>query len=283
MKYIGAHVSAAGGVENAPLNAQKIGANAFALFTRNQRQWNSKPLEESSIEKFQENCRSLGFSADFILPHDSYLINLGSPDPEMLKKSRLAFYDEMKRCEVLGLNYLNFHPGAHLNKMSEQECFELIAESINVTLDQTERVVAVVEVTAGQGSNVGYQFEHIKAIIDLIEPQTRAGVCVDTAHIYAAGYDLTSRGAFEETFQLFNSIIGLDLLKGIHLNDSKKDLGSRVDRHAPLGEGTLGWEPFKWIMTDDRFDNIPIILETPEPERWPQEIEKLKQFAEGEG
>lgn len=281
MKKIGAHVSASGGVENAPLNAAQIGATAFALFTKNQRQWVAKPLTADSIDQFKANCADLGYAADYILPHDSYLINLGTPNPEGLKKSRTAFLDEMQRCEQLGLKYLNFHPGAHLQQFSEADCFEVIAESVNMAIEQTKDVVAVIEVTAGQGSNVGYKFEHLKAIIDMIENKSRVGVCIDTAHIFASGYELCTRDGYEQTFSEFVDIIGLDYLKGIHLNDSKKALGSRVDRHESLGDGELGWHVFEWIMQDRRFDDIPIILETPKPERWPAEIERLKGFAGG--
>jgi deoxyribonuclease-4 len=279
MKRIGAHVSASGGVENAPLNAHDIGATAFALFTKNQRQWHSTPLTDESIEKFKANCEALGYAPEHILPHDSYLINLGNPNEEGLEKSRHAFLDEMQRCEQLGLKLLNFHPGAHLKQYSEERCFEVIAESINLAVDQTVGVIAVIEATAGQGSNVGYTFEHLKAIMDLIDDKSRVGVCIDTAHIFAAGYELRTRDGFEKTWKQFGDIIGFDYLKGIHLNDSKKELGSRVDRHESLGDGFIGWKAFEWMMQDDRFDEIPIVLETPNPEKWPEEIETLKKFA----
>lgn len=279
MKRIGAHVSASGGVEFAPINAHEIGATAFALFTKNQRQWQAKPLTEESIQAFRENCRALGFAAEAILPHDSYLINLGSPENEMLQKSRDAFLDEMKRCEQLGLVLLNFHPGAHLNQMTEQACLQQIAESINLALAQTQGVTAVIENTAGQGSNVGYVFEHLRAVIDQVDDQSRVGVCLDTAHLFAAGYDLRSPAAYEETFRLFDDIIGLRHLRAFHLNDSKKGLNSRVDRHDSLGEGEIGWETFERLMRDQRFDHIPLILETPQPEKWPDEIRTLQEFA----
>ena len=279
MKYIGAHVSASGGVENAPINANEIGATAFALFTRNQRQWKSKPLTEESIAAFKNNCAEFGYAPEHILPHDSYLINLGSPNPEGLQKSRDAFFDEMHRCEQLGLKYLNFHPGAHLKQYSEEECFKVIAESMNIAISQTNSVTAVIEVTAGQGSNVGYKFEHLGKIIDLVDDKNRVGVCIDTAHIFAAGYELRTRQGFEETWRQFDSIIGFDYLRGMHLNDSKKPLASRVDRHHSLGQGEIGLATFEWIMQDSRFDDIPLILETPAPEIWPQEIAMLKGFA----
>lgn len=279
MKYIGAHVSASGGVENAPVNAQNIGATAFAFFTKNQRQWVSPPLTEKSIEKFRANCEKYGFTDSQILPHDSYLINLGSPDEEGLAKSRSAFTDEMTRCEQLSLRYLNFHPGAHLNKISEGECLKIIAESVNIAISKTKNVVAVIENTAGQGSNVGYRFEHLAGIIELIDDKSRVGVCIDTCHAYAGGYDLHTREGYDKTFEDFERIVGFKYLCGMHLNDAKKGLGSRVDRHDSLGAGLLGVDTFRRIMQDSRFDNIPLILETPDETLWAQEIEMLKNFA----
>ena len=277
-KYIGAHVSASGGVENAPLNAREIGATAFALFTKNQRQWVAKPLTAESIDAFKANCREAGYGPHQILPHDSYLINLGNPDIEALNKSKAAFLDEMQRCEQLGLDRLNFHPGGHLNKATDEECIRLIADSVNQVLDQTEGVIAVIENTAGQGSHLGYTFEQIAGIMELINDQSRIGVCIDTCHAFTGGYELRTREAFEETFDQFEKVIGFSFLKGMHLNDSKKDLGSRVDRHDSLGEGYLGLDPFRWIMTDPRFNDIPLILETPDDSKWAEEIRLLKSF-----
>lgn len=279
MKYIGAHVSTEGGVENAPLNAHKIGATAFALFTKNQRQWVSKPLSTENIVKFQENCLEFGYGKGQILPHDSYLINLGHPEPEGLQKSRDAFVDEMMRCQLLGIDRLNFHPGSHLNKTTDEACLFTIAESINLALEQTHGVSAVIENTAGQGSNLGFKFEHIRFIIDHVKDKSRVGVCLDTCHSYAAGYDLKTRQGYEETFRKFEEIIGFKYLMGMHFNDAKKELGSRIDRHESLGNGTLGWEPFEWIMKDPRFDGMPLILETPDEERWAEEIAKLKSYS----
>lgn len=278
VKYIGAHVSASGGVENAPLNARKIGATAFALFTKNQRQWVARPLSDNSIIKFKDNCKKAGYEPFQILPHDSYLINLGNPDAEALAKSRNAFLDEMLRCEQLGLSMLNFHPGGHLNKTGEKESMELIAESINQALSMTSGVTAVIENTAGQGSNLGYTFEQIKYIIDRVDDRSRIGVCIDTCHAFTAGYDLKSRRGFEETFDHFDRVIGFGLLKGMHLNDSRKELGSRVDRHENLGKGLLGLEPFRRILGDSRFDHIPLVLETPDDDLWEKEIKLLKSF-----
>lgn len=278
MKYVGAHVSAAGGVENAPLNAQKIGASAFGLFTKNQRQWQAAPLSETSIRAFRDNCARLGYGRGQILPHDSYLINLGHPGPE-IEKSRAAFLDEMRRCELLGIDRLNFHPGSHLNEISSDECLDRIAESINLTLDRTEGVIAVIENTAGQGSNVGYTFEHLASIIERVGDKSRVGVCIDTCHAFSAGYDLLTPEACDRTFAEFERLVGFRYLKGMHLNDSLKGLSSRVDRHANLGEGVLGWGCFRYIMEDSRFDGIPLILETPDESKWPAEIAELIRMA----
>lgn len=281
MKYIGAHVSAAGGVFNAPLNAVEIGATAFALFTKNQKQWKSSPLTEEVIAKFKENCQKHQFKPGQILPHDSYLINLGHPEIEKLEKSRAAFIDELQRCQQLGLIYLNFHPGSHLKQMSEADCLSRIAESINMALQQVSDVTAVIENTAGQGSNLGYRFEHLAQIIEQVEDKSRVAVCLDTCHTFVSGYDLRGAKACEKTFAEFDQTVGFKYLKGMHINDSKTPFESRVDRHAPLGAGEIGWECFKYIMADDRFDEIPLVLETTKPELWPEEIAELKRLASG--
>ena len=275
MKYVGAHVSASGGVENAPVNAHAIGATAFALFTKNQRQWVSAPLTQTSIKKFRDNCESLGFQPFQILPHDSYLINLGHPIKENLDKSREAFLDEMVRCEQLGLDRLNFHPGSHLGQIDEETCLMNISESINYVLDKTHGVTAVIENTAGQGTNMGYKFEHLRFMIDHVEDKSRVGVCIDTCHAFTSGYDLLSPDGFVESFKHFDEIVGFNYLKGMHLNDSKKDLGTRVDRHDNINIGFLGIAPFARIMSDSRFDNMPLILETPNEELWAEEIKLL--------
>ncbi|MEN8256217.1 MAG: deoxyribonuclease IV, partial [Verrucomicrobiota bacterium] len=262
MKYIGAHVSTSGGVENAPLNAAKIGANAFALFTKNQRQWSAKALTSKNIDAFKKNCADNGFKPEHILPHDSYLINLGHPEVEKLEKSRAAFIDEMQRCEQLGLDRLNFHPGSHLKQVSESECLTTIAESLNIAIDQTKGVMAVIENTAGQGTNLGYRFEHLAEIIDQVEDKSRVGVCLDTCHTFVAGYDLRTAGWCDAVFEEFENIVGFEYLHGMHLNGSKKEIGSRVDRHHSLGKGELGLEVFRYIMDDARFNDTPMILET---------------------
>lgn len=274
--FLGAHVSASGGVENAPINAAAIGANAFALFTKNQRQWVAKPLSGESIEAFKQNCAAHGFEPEFILPHDSYLINLGHPDKVGLEKSRAAFLDEMQRCEQLGLVMLNFHPGSHLNEISEDECLDKIAESINIALDKTTGVMAVIENTAGQGSNVGYRFEHLAHIISKVEDKSRVGVCIDTCHAYTSGYDLVDDAGYVATWKAFDEIVGASYLKAIHLNDSKKPLGSKVDRHDSLGLGLMGEPFFSRFIQDSRFDNMPIVLETPDEDKWAGEIAWLR-------
>lgn len=276
MKYIGAHVSASGGVENAVKNAKEIGATAFALFTKNQRQWLAPELTPSQIEAFKAAMAEAGYTAAQVLPHDSYLINLGHPDEDGLEKSRESFFEEMRRCELLGLDRLNFHPGSHLKRIDDEGSLKRIAESINMSLERTTGVTAVLENTAGQGSNLGFRFEHLAYIIDRIEDKSRVGVCLDTCHTFAAGYDLRTAEACDATFAEFDRIIGFNYLRGMHLNDAMRPLGSRIDRHSPLGDGEIGWECFNYIARDARFDNIPLILETPDEARWAEEIAKLK-------
>ncbi|MBQ7746048.1 MAG: deoxyribonuclease IV, partial [Spirochaetia bacterium] len=233
MKYLGAHVSSSGGLFNAPLNAKAIGANAFAMFTKNQKQWSAKPLTAEEIAQFKAAVSDNGFSPDFILPHDSYLINLGNADPEKRSRSLASFKEEMARASQLGLKYVNFHPGSHLKEITEEECLDLIAASVNQALADpaSGRTMAVAEATAGQGTNVGYKFEHIARIIAGIEDKSRIGVCIDTCHIFAAGYDISTASGFEGVMADFDRIIGIKYLKAMHLNDAKKECGSRVDRH----------------------------------------------------
>ena len=290
MKFVGAHVSASGGVDNAPLNAMAIGAKAFALFTKNQRQWVAKPLETKTIDAFHKNLELSGILPKHVLPHDSYLINLGHPEIEKLEKSRDAFIDELERCRLLGLDKLNFHPGSHLVKISKKDpeyddklmeaelhCLDVIAESMNRAIDATKDsgVKLVIENTAGQGSNLGYKFEHLGYIIDKIEDKSRVGVCLDTCHTFTAGYDLRTREAYDETMGTFDRIVGSQYLMGMHLNDSKPKLGSRVDRHHSLGQGEIGWDAFRFIMNDSRMDDIPLVLETIDESIWAEEIKAL--------
>ncbi|MEL6182802.1 MAG: deoxyribonuclease IV [Myxococcota bacterium] len=279
MKHVGAHVSAAGGVQNAPGNAKALGATAFALFTRNQRRWVSKPLTDAQIAGFKAELSELGVAPEQVLPHDSYLINLGHPTEEGRRKSLTAFVDELHRCAQLGLNRLNFHPGSHLREISEEDCLARVATALDEALDRVQGVVAVIEATAGQGSNVGYRFEHLAAILDQVRDPSRVGVCLDTCHIFAAGYDLRTEEAYTATMEQFDALVGFDRLLGMHLNDSKTELGSRVDRHASLGEGHIGLKAFEMIMADPRMDGIPLILETPNTEHWAEEIAMLKGFA----
>ena len=289
-KFVGAHVSASGGVDNAPLNAMAIGAKAFALFTKNQRQWVAKPLETKTIDAFHVNLEKSGVLPKHILPHDSYLINLGHPEIEKLEKSRDAFIDELERCRILGLDRLNFHPGSHLTKISKKDpeyhdklmqaelgCLDVIAESLNRAIEATQdsNVKLVIENTAGQGSNLGYKFEHLAHIIDKVEDKSRVGVCIDTCHMFTAGYDIRTRETYDETWNSFDKVVGREYLMGMHINDSKPKLGSRVDRHDSLGQGEIGWDAFKFIMNDSRMDDIPLILETIDESIWAQEIRAL--------
>lgn len=276
MKYLGAHVSAAGGADQAVQRAVEIGATAFALFTKNQRQWQGKPLTDEAIAAFKQACRVHGFAPAQILPHDSYLINLGHPEAAGLDKSRAAFIDEMQRCEQLGLTLLNFHPGSHLNKISEADCLSRIAESINLALEATQGVTAVIENTAGQGTNLGWRFEHLASIIEQVDDKRRVGVCIDTCHAFAAGYDLRSAEATRATLDELGSVVGFEYLRGMHLNDAKSDFASRVDRHHSLGQGNIGLAAFTTIMQDARIDGIPMILETIEPDIWAEELNWLR-------
>jgi len=296
MKFVGAHVSASGGVDNAPLNAMKIGAKAFALFTKNQRQWKAKPLEEKMIESFKVNLEKSGILAKHVLPHDSYLINLGHPEVEKLEKSREAFIDELHRCEQLGLVLLNFHPGSHLVKVAKKDpeyvdkimeaelnCLDVIADSLNVAIEATKgmNVKLVIENTAGQGTNLGYKFEHLAHIIDKVEDKSRVGVCLDTCHTFTGGYDLRTREAYDATMDEFERLVGFEYLSAMHINDSKPKLGSRVDRHHSLGEGEIGWDAFRFIMNDERMNDIPLVLETINSDIWNQEIEAMYNMVEG--
>lgn len=280
MKYIGAHVSASGGVYNAPINATKIGAKAFALFTKNQRQWVAKPLDAETITKFKKELERSEILPKHVLPHDSYLINLGHPDTEQRQKSLEAFIDEIKRCEQLGLDRLNFHPGSHLKQISEENCLELISESMNEALRQTSGVTLVVENTAGQGSNLGYKMEHLGYLVNNTIDKERVGVCIDTCHLFVSGYDFRSLKTYQNTMDTFDTIVGFEYLKGMHLNDSKPKLGARVDRHHSIGLGELGIEAFKFIMNDKRIDDIPMVLETIDESIWAQEIELLYSLIE---
>jgi len=277
-KFVGAHVSASGGVFNAVANALSIGAKAFALFTKNQRQWNGKELDSDTIDKFKKALDSSGILPKYVLPHDSYLINLGHPEDDQREKSMDAFLDEVQRCELLGLDRLNFHPGSHLKKISEDECLSKISEAMNITLNKTKGVSLVIENTAGQGSNLGWRFEHLAQIIDKVEDKSRVGVCIDTCHMFSAGYDIRTREAYDKTWSEFDKIIGFKYLMGMHINDSKAKFGSHVDRHHSLGKGEIGLDAFRFIMNDKRMNDIPLILETIDESIWKEEIEMLYSF-----
>lgn len=278
MKYIGAHVSISGGIFNAPINAKQIGADAFAMFTKNQRQWFAPPYSNEEIEQFKVELKKSGILSKNVLPHDSYLINLGNPDNDSRKKSLEAFVDEIKRCELLGLLKLNFHPGHHLNLISEKECLQLIAGSVNAALKLTEGVTLVVENTAGQGSAVGYKFEQLAELISQVEDKSRIGVCIDTCHLFVSGYDIRDKSSYDKTWDEFGNVVGFKYLSALHLNDAKSELGSHVDRHHSIGLGNIGIEAFKMIMQDERMSEMPLILETIEPALWPEEIRLLNSF-----
>lgn len=278
MKYIGTHVSSSGGIFNAPLNASEIGANAYACFTKSQRQWIARPLTQTDINLHTANHAMTKIDKSKVLVHDSYLINLCNNDTEKNTQSLNAFIEEMRRVKELGLELLNFHPGAHLNQYSEADACKKVAENLNCALFKCKKVYPVIETTAGQGTNIGYRFEHLASIIDLIEHKERVKVCIDTCHIFAAGYDIRTKESYEKTMAEFDSIIGFDKLAGMHLNDSKKGLNSRVDRHESLGQGEIGIDAFKFIINDKRIKDIPLILETPNPLIWKDEIAMLRSF-----
>ncbi|MGL5089129.1 MAG: deoxyribonuclease IV [Cetobacterium sp.] len=276
--YLGAHVSIQGGVVNAFKNAIDIGANGFGMFVKNQRRWDAKQYTENEILAFKEAMKKSGILPEQILPHDGYLINLGSPDSEKREKSLNAFIDEMERVNQLGLIYLNTHPGSHLKEISEDECIKLIAESINKAHKVVPNVIVVIENTAGQGSNMGYKFEHLRDIIELVEDKNRVGVCIDTCHTVASGYALSTKEEYDSTMNEFESIVGFKYLKGVHLNDSMFGVGSKKDRHHSIGEGTIGLDFFKRFMNDHRFRNIPIVMETIDETIWKKELDLLRSF-----
>ncbi len=272
MKYIGAHVSVGGGIENAPIRAHEIGAGAFALFPGFSSRWNSPMPKPDAIAKFKKSCEEYGYTPDKILAHSNFLINLGSPEDEKREKSINSFLAEIERCNALGVTMLNIHPGSHLKLISVDECLSRIAESVNIVLEKTAGLTVVLENTAGQGSNLGYTFEQLAQIIDQVEDKSRVGVCIDTCHAYSAGYDLVTEEGYAKTWQDFDAIIGFKYLRGMHINDDLKDLGSHIDRHASIGTGTMGNAFFTRLMQDPRFDNIPLILETPDDTIWDKEI-----------
>ncbi len=282
---LGAHVSAAGGVNNAPTNAKQIGATAFALFTRNQRRWQSPPYAPETVTAFHTTLEASGYSRDVVLPHAGYLINLGSPDEEVREKSIGGLTDELSRTIALGLGMLNFHPGTSKGELDEKATCRRIAQGIDRVLqdvrDDRERpALLVLENTAGQGSNMGATFQQLAMIIEASTHPDRLAVCVDTCHAFAAGFDIRSEEGWNSLMDGVIATVGLQKLAGIHLNDSLGGLGSHKDRHQPIGKGEIGIEGFKAIMQDQRLDGLPLILETPEEDNWAQEIELLRSLAE---
>ena len=272
---LGAHTSTSGGVSKAVERAEKLGFTAMQIFTKNNNRWLAKPLDEKEICKFKLSLEHSNIK--IVVAHDSYLINLCATNLVLLEKSRVAFIDELTRCEELGVPYLNFHPGSHTGR-GEDEGLKVIAESINIAHDKTIdfNVSSMLEITAGQGTALGYKFEHIAKIIELVEHKERMSVCIDTAHLFAAGYDFRTRETYYKTMQDFDRIIGLNKLKCFHMNDSKKELGSRVDRHEHIGNGFIGIEGFKHIMNDEKLLSIPKILETPKGKDQLEDIENLE-------
>jgi deoxyribonuclease-4 len=276
--FVGPHVSAGGGVAQAPLNARALNASAFALFVKNQRQWTAAPLPEQEIEAFKKAMKDDRFTPQQVLPHAGYLINLANPDDGAQNKSYTSLMDEAKRCSALGLSLLNFHPGSHLRLITPQAACERVAGAINRAHQELPKLTFVVENTAGSGGNIGSRFEELKMILDGVDDRSRVGFCLDTCHTFCAGYDISTRDGFLKTMEAFDKQVGISFLRAMHLNDSKTGLGSHVDRHESLGKGLLGIEPFKCIMRDARFQNMPLVLETPDDSIWAQEIELLRSF-----
>ncbi|MEO0264025.1 MAG: deoxyribonuclease IV [candidate division WOR-3 bacterium] len=263
MSILGAHISISGGINLAPERAFNLGCESIQIFTKNQRQWFSKELDEDTVRSFKENIKQ--FKIRKVVVHDSYLINLASRDPDLLEKSRIAFQEEAKRTHILGIPYLVFHPGTNPNI---EEGIRLIAEGMNKTLDLVPEITLLLETTAGQGNAIGRTFEELRKIIDLVEKKERVGICFDTAHAFESGYDISSEDGYHKTFELLDSIIGLEKLKCFHLNDSKTSLGSNVDRHEHIGKGMIGLKGFELLVNDERFAEHPMILETPGAEEF---------------
>ena len=279
MYFVGPHVSAGGGVEQAPINAAAIGATGFGMFTKNQLQWRAPALSAANRMQFAASLKANKYTPQQVLPHAGYLINLANPDETAHAKALESFIGEVKRCEELGLLMLNLHPGSHLKKLEPMAACKLVAESVNEALRQTKGVTVVIENTAGQGACLGSTFEELAAIVAGVSDKERIGICLDTAHTFAAGFDIRTRDGLKHTLDDFDRIVGFKYLRGMHLNDSKVEFDSHVDRHESLGKGRIGWEPFKWIMKDPRFANMPLVIETPDEELWPEEIRKLLTLA----
>jgi AP endonuclease-1 len=283
---VGAHVSAAGGVHHAVANAAALGCRAFALDLRNKRRWVSPPLDPAHAQQFRELLAHHGFSPDAVLPHGSYLVNLGSPDPEVRAKSLATVIDEVRRCDALGITLYNFHPGSSVGKITREESIAHIADGINAVHAATpgSRVVCVLENTAGGGSSIGASFADLRAIIDLVSDKTRVGVCLDTCHLFAAGHDITTQCKFAAALERFDRAVGREYLRAFHVNDSVHGLGERRDRHANVGLGLIGLEPFRYLMNSAEFRGIPLILETPADVRGDaEEVAHLCALATPEG
>jgi len=276
MKMLGGHISVTGGIRNAPERARAATCDCMQIFSKNQMQWQSKPLDLDDAEQYKANMGAHGVKETVI--HDSYLINLSSSDKALMKKSREAFLEEAVRAKHLGVRNLIFHPGAHVGS-GEQTGLKRIAESLNWVRKEAGSgdVCFVLEITAGQGTVLGHSFEQLAKVIDMLDDQKNAGVCFDTCHAYAAGYDIKTRKGYETTFEAFDDVLGADRMRAMHLNDSKGKQGSHLDRHEQIGEGFLGLECFAHFMNDDRWDGIPMVLETPEGEtRYKQELKALR-------
>lgn len=262
-KYIGAHLSIQGGLWKAVGHAVQIGARALGLFLRPQRSWSSKPLDASAAERFRLACVEHNLQPKFILPHSPYLMNLGSPRPDVCEKSRAMLVEEMQRCQQLGLTLYNLHPGSRVGAMSVDECLDRIAEGLNYAHRQVEGVITVLENMSCQGTTVGGRFEELRGIIDRVADKSRVGVCLDTCHAFAAGHDLSQKDGLDKMLQEFSQVVGLHYLKALHLNDSKGALGCHLDRHQNIGQGHIGLDGFRHILNEPRFDGLPMILETP--------------------
>ena len=272
---LGAHMSNAGGVHKAVERGMSIGCKTMQIFVKNNVQWQGKPLTDDDVSSYKKLLSESNIAP--VMVHDTYLINLCAKDKQILKKSRVALKDELDRSERLGAEYLNFHPGAHLEQ-GEETGIKLIAESLNIIHEQTTgyKTKSVIEATAGQGTVLGYRFEQLRQMIDLVEEQERMAVCIDTCHIFAAGYDIATERGYEKTFEEFDAIVGLDRLVAFHVNDSKRELGSHVDRHTHIGQGHIGLEGFRLLMNDPRFQHIPKILETPKGPEMLEDVENMK-------
>ena len=276
---VGAHTSAAGGVHNALYRGRDINASVIQLFTSNQRQWKSSLIPQKEVDLWNEAIEETGIS--HVMSHDSYLINLGSPNKQALDKSKKAFEKEIQRCHQLKIPYLNFHPGSAIKKDSEEKCLDTIIASLLSmrSLINKGKTRMILETTAGQGTNVGYKFEHLGYIIGRVHGKIPIGVCIDTCHSFAAGYDIRTKKDWDKTLLEFSKKIGLKYLYAFHVNDSLKPLGSRRDRHASLGKGKIGLESFRFLMTHPKTKHLPKYLETPVSSKWKDEIQMLKDFA----